>query len=42
MFENEIGEEWDCVYLGNKSGFRGGWKGFSVDHGLVDGDALIF
>ena len=42
VLENEKGEEWDCVYLGNKSGLSGGWRGFSLDHGLVDGDALVF
>ena len=42
MLENEKGEEWDTVYLANKTGLSGGWRGFSLDHGLVDGDALVF
>jgi hypothetical protein len=42
VLENEKGEEWDTVYLANKTGLSGGWRGFSLDHGLVDGDALVF
>lgn len=42
VLENEKGEEWDTVFLANKAGLSGGWRGFSLDHGLVDGDALVF
>lgn len=42
ILENEKGDEWETVYLANKSGLSGGWRGFSLDHGLVDGDALVF
>ncbi|KAH7414911.1 hypothetical protein KP509_14G017400 [Ceratopteris richardii] len=42
VLENEKGDEWDTVYLANKTGLSGGWRGFSLDHGLVDGDALVF
>lgn len=39
---DEQGEEWPVVYLARKRGLSGGWKKFAVDHGLVDGDALVF
>ncbi|XP_062079530.1 B3 domain-containing protein At5g42700 [Humulus lupulus] len=39
---DEDGEEYKTVYLARKTGLSGGWKGFSVAHDLVDGDALIF
>ncbi|KAL8093341.1 B3 domain-containing protein At3g19184-like [Apium graveolens] len=39
---DEDGNEWQTKYLDRKSGLSGGWKGFSVDHDLVDGDALVF
>ncbi|KAL2458941.1 B3 domain-containing protein [Forsythia ovata] len=39
---DEQGEEWPVIYLARKSGLSGGWKKFSVDHDLVDGDALVF
>ncbi|MCO5583827.1 hypothetical protein L7F22_037742 [Adiantum nelumboides] len=42
VLENEKGDEWETVYLANKTGLSGGWRGFSLDHGLVDGDALVF
>lgn len=39
---DEDGNEYPTVYLPRKTGLSGGWKGFSVAHELVDGDALIF
>lgn len=39
---DEEGEECLTVYLARKAGLSGGWRGFSIDHGLVDGDALVF
>lgn len=42
VLEDEKGEEWQTVYLANKTGLSGGWRGFSLDHGLVDGNALVF
>ncbi|URE09461.1 B3 [Musa troglodytarum] len=38
----EKGEESDTIYLAHKRGLSGGWKGFSVKHELVDGDAVVF
>ena len=29
-------------YLAEKTGLSGGWRGFAIDHELVDGDALVF
>lgn len=42
MLEDEEGLEWECVYLHNKHGLSGGWRGFSLDHDLEDGDAAVF
>lgn len=42
MLEDESQREWECVYLANKVGLSGGWRGFSLDHDLIDGDCLIF
>ncbi|KAL5558884.1 hypothetical protein UlMin_035095 [Ulmus minor] len=39
---DEDGNEYPTIYLARKTGLSGGWKGFSVAHDLVDGDALIF
>ncbi|KAF5181365.1 B3 domain-containing protein, partial [Thalictrum thalictroides] len=39
---DESGDEWPTVYLARKNGLSGGWMGFSRDHELVDGDALVF
>ncbi|KAL0351986.1 UNVERIFIED_CONTAM: B3 domain-containing protein [Sesamum calycinum] len=42
LLVDEQGEEWPVIYLARKTGLSGGWKKFSVDHDLVDGDALVF
>ncbi|GMI88229.1 hypothetical protein like AT3G19184 [Hibiscus trionum] len=39
---DEEGEEFAAKYLAEKTGLSGGWRGFSIDHNLVDGDALVF
>ncbi|KAE8690602.1 B3 domain-containing protein [Hibiscus syriacus] len=39
---DEEGEEFAAKYLAEKTGLSGGWRGFSMDHNLVDGDALVF
>ncbi|XP_059633053.1 B3 domain-containing protein Os06g0194400-like [Cornus florida] len=39
---DEEGEEYPVVYLARKTGLSGGWKGFAVDHELMDGDAVVF
>ncbi|KAB5541342.1 hypothetical protein DKX38_014316 [Salix brachista] len=40
--EDENGDESETKYLAAKHGLSGGWRGFSIDHELVDGDALVF
>ncbi|KAM7259309.1 hypothetical protein ACFE04_015050 [Oxalis oulophora] len=42
ILENETGEEFPAVYLADKVGLSGGWRGFALAHDLHDGDALIF
>lgn len=39
---DEDGEEFETKYLIDKNGLSGGWRGFSIAHDLVDGDALVF
>ncbi|KAK6916467.1 B3 DNA binding domain [Dillenia turbinata] len=39
---DEDGHEWMTKYLSAKSGLSSGWRRFSIDHKLVDGDALVF
>lgn len=39
---DENGDESNTTYLAHKRGLSAGWRGFSIDHGLVDGDALVF
>jgi hypothetical protein len=39
---DEDGNEFRTKYLVNKTGLSGGWRGFAIDHELVDGDALVF
>uniref|UniRef100_A0ACD5T9W9 Uncharacterized protein n=1 Tax=Avena sativa TaxID=4498 RepID=A0ACD5T9W9_AVESA len=40
--EDEDGVEFDAIYIGNRTGMSGGWQGFSLHHGLEDGDSLVF
>lgn len=42
VLEDEKGVEYDAVYIGSRAGLSGGWRGFSLDHGLENGDALVF
>ncbi|KAL5714193.1 hypothetical protein ACHQM5_016187 [Ranunculus cassubicifolius] len=39
---NENGDEFPTTYLVKKSGLSAGWRGFSIAHKLVHGDALVF
>ncbi|XP_027084372.1 B3 domain-containing protein At3g19184 [Coffea arabica] len=39
---DEQEEEYPTKYLAVKTGLSGGWRGFSIEHELVDGDALVF
>ena len=36
------GDEYPTIYLVHKIGLTGGWKGFTVAHHLVVGDAVVF
>lgn len=42
VLEDEEGVEFDAVYIGNRTGLSGGWRGFSMHHDLEDGDSLVF
>lgn len=42
ILQDDKDEETECVYLANKVGLSGGWRGWSLDHELVDGDCCIF
>ncbi|KMZ67642.1 hypothetical protein ZOSMA_25G00280 [Zostera marina] len=35
-------KESTSLFLPNRSGLSAGWRGFSIEHGLVDGDAVVF
>ncbi|KAL0422641.1 UNVERIFIED_CONTAM: B3 domain-containing protein [Sesamum latifolium] len=39
---DEQGEESPTKYLALKTGLSGGWRGFAIDHELVDGDTVVF
>ncbi|KAF9668583.1 hypothetical protein SADUNF_Sadunf14G0018800 [Salix dunnii] len=39
---DEDADEYQVIYLARKNGLSGGWKGFAVAHGLLDGDAVVF
>ncbi|ONK67517.1 uncharacterized protein A4U43_C05F860 [Asparagus officinalis] len=39
---DEDGSKSDTTYLARKKGLSAGWRGFSINHDLVDGDALVF
>ncbi|CAA0382947.1 unnamed protein product [Arabidopsis thaliana] len=39
---DEEEEESHAKYLAQKNGLSGGWRGFAIDHQLVDGDAVVF
>lgn len=42
VLEDEHDHEWESVFLANKTGLSGGWRGFSLDHDLRDGDVALF
>ncbi|KAF2294791.1 hypothetical protein GH714_018215 [Hevea brasiliensis] len=39
---DENGDASETKYLVEKTGLSAGWRGFTIDHKLVDGDALVF
>ncbi|MCL7032404.1 hypothetical protein MKW94_026348 [Papaver nudicaule] len=40
--EDVEGKAYATVFIGEKTGFSGGWQRFALDHKLDDGDALVF
>lgn len=40
--EDDDGNESKSKYLGKKNGLSAGWRGWAIEHELVDGDALVF
>ncbi|OAY39083.1 B3 domain-containing protein At3g19184 isoform X2 [Manihot esculenta] len=39
---DENGDGTETKYLALKNGLSAGWRGFAIDHKLVDGDAVVF
>lgn len=39
---DEEDEESDTLFLAPKAGLSAGWRGFAIQHKLVDGDCLVF
>ncbi|XP_031485173.1 B3 domain-containing protein Os05g0481400-like isoform X2 [Nymphaea colorata] len=42
VLEDEQGLEYDSLYIASRTGLSAGWRGFSLDHDVDDGDALVF
>ncbi|KAJ6692546.1 B3 DOMAIN-CONTAINING PROTEIN [Salix purpurea] len=42
VLEDEKGKSYETKYLAHKAGLSGGWRGFSIDHKIMEGDVLIF
>lgn len=40
--KDEQGVESETLYLAPKNGLSAGWRGFAIQHELVDGDCLVF
>lgn len=36
------GKSWSTKWLGSRNGLSGGWRKFSLDHGLEEGDVCVF
>ena len=39
---DEDADEYQVTYVARDNRLSGGWKGFAVAHGLLDGDAVVF
>lgn len=39
---DEDDQEFSTKYLVHKFGLSAGWRGFSISHKLLEGDALVF
>lgn len=42
VLEDGEGREWDAIYKPHKRALSGGWRSFAIDHGLEEGDAIVF
>lgn len=42
ILEDAEGREWDAIYKPHKRALSGGWRSFAIDHGLEEGDAIVF
>lgn len=42
ILEDENGEDSRTLFLSGKTGLSAGWRGFSIEHQLEDGDCLVF
>lgn len=42
ILEDENGEDSKTLFLSGKTGLSAGWRGFSIEHHLEDGDCLVF
>uniref|UniRef100_B9HRZ5 TF-B3 domain-containing protein n=1 Tax=Populus trichocarpa TaxID=3694 RepID=B9HRZ5_POPTR len=42
VLEDERGKIYETKYLARKVGLSAGWRGFSIDHKIMEGDVLIF
>jgi len=39
---DETEKEYQVVYIAERTGLSGGWRGFSIEHRLLEQDALVF
>lgn len=42
VLEDLDGRQWETIYKPGKTALSGGWRGYSLDHKLDAGDAVLF
>lgn len=42
VLEDETGKAYEVKYLADKMALSAGWKGFSIQHNLLEGDVIVF
>ena len=42
VLEDEKGKSYETKYLAHKAGLSAGWRRFSIDYKIMEGDVLIF
>lgn len=42
VLEDENGKSYETKYLAHKVGLSGGWRAFSIEHNLLEGDVVVF